>query len=309
MVVSAIMSGDYEFVEATLGPAVEVVVSSLRHAIIASPGRAIVAGDFAGIQARAVLALAGQHDKTAIMASGQDIYIDMAQSIFKRTLNKTENPEERQVGKNTVLGLGFQMGARKFRLRYAKEHPLEFSENVVHVYRKEWAPLVPRVWYGLEGAAVRAVHDRRATEAYGVEYRLEDGWLTARLPSGRKLWYYNPVPTHKAMPWDADDIRLAWASDAMKFGQWRTRDMFGGLLTENVVMGMQRDLLTTAMFKCEKEGLPVILNVHDEIICEPEISRADPKLLAQIMQDIPDWAKAMQIPVSVEAWAGERYKK
>lgn len=311
IVVDAIMSGDPDFVDMTIGPPVETVVSSLRHAIIAGPGRVLVAGDFAGIQARTVLALAGQHDKTAIMASGADIYLDMATQIYKPAapFTKEANTEERQIGKNTVLGLGFQMGAPKFRLRYAKEHPLEFSKNVVHVYRKEWAPLVPKVWYGLEAAAVRAVWEHKPSEAYGMEYRLEDGWLSVRLPSGRKIWYFNPKPIRKVMPWDELDVRQAWTSEAMKFGQWRTRDMFGGLLTENVVMGMQRDLLTTALFKCEKEGLPVVLNVHDEIITEPEASRADPKLLAQIMQDIPQWARDMQIPVSVEAWAGDRYKK
>jgi hypothetical protein len=32
--------------------------------------------------------------------------------------------------------------------------------------------------------------------------QLEDGWLTARLPSGRKLWYYDPqAAVRKAMPW------------------------------------------------------------------------------------------------------------
>ncbi len=312
VVVEAIMTGDPDFVEMAVGPPVQTVVSALRHAIIPAKGKKLVAGDFAGIQARAVLALAGQHDKTVLMANGADIYINMAESIYKRKLTKETDPEERQIGKNTVLGLGFQMGAAKFRMRYAKEHPLEFSKNVVHVYRKEWAPLVPRLWYALDDAAVRAVHDRRPQEAYGIRYELEEGWLSARLLSGRKIWYFNPRPIRKEMPWSTDDepdVRQAWQSDAMKFGQWRTRDMFGGLLTENVIMGIQRDLLTTAMFKCEKEGMPVILNVHDEIITEPDENGGDPKMLKQIMEDIPDWARAIQLPVAVEAWEGDRYKK
>ena len=310
LVVDAIMTGDHEYVAQTVGPPVEVVVSGLRHCIVSSPGRRLVAGDFAGIQARAVLALAGQHDKTAIMAAGKDIYLDMASAIYKRSdLTKEANVEERQIGKNTVLGLGFQMGARKFRFRYAKDQPEAFAENIVQVYRKEWAPQVPKLWYALEGAAVRTAWDKKAHEAYGIEYRYEDGWITARLPSGRKLWYYNPQPIKKAMPWDEDDIRLAWTYQARKQGQMKTIDAFGGLLTENVVMGMQRDLLTSAMFKCEQNNLPIILNVHDEIICEPEEKYADPNVLVQIMTDIPQWAREIQIPVAVEAWSGDRYKK
>lgn len=311
IVVDAIMTKDPDYVETVLGtPAVECVVSSLRHAIIASPGRTIVAGDFAGIQARTVLAMAGQHDKTELMASGADVYIDMAKSIFKRDdLTKEANPEERQIGKNTVLGLGFQMGAAKFRDRYAKDHPPEFSENVVKVYRKEWAPNVPHLWYALNDASAKAVWDHCRVETEWVTYEPVDGWLTAILPSGRRLWYFNPQKVRTAMPWDETDIRRGWTYQAMKFGQWRTIHAFGGLLTENAVMACQRDLLVAAMFKCEKNGFPVILNVHDEIITEPLSVDANPDTLVQMMTDIPQWAKDMQIPVAVEAWAGDRYRK
>ena len=312
MVVDAIMTGDHEYVATLLGPPVEVVVSSLRHSIVAERGRALVAGDFAGIEARIVLALAGQHDKTAIMAAGNDVYLDMAEEIYrapKKSFGKDTHAEERQIGKNSVLGLGFQMGARKFHARYCPDQPFDFAERVVQTYRRQWAPEVPKLWYALEGAAVRAVHDKRPQEAYGVEYQLEDMWLTARLPSGRKLWYFNPQPTRKAMPWDETDIRLAWTYQAKKLGQWRTIDAFGGLLTENVVQALARDLMCHAMFKCEREGLPVVLTVHDEIICEPELQHSASELLKQVMTDIPDWAKVLQIPVAAETWAGDRYKK
>ena len=67
---------------------IELVVSSLRHALVARPGHVFVAGDYAGIEARMVLALAGQHDKTALMASGVDVYCDMASKIFMRMITK-----------------------------------------------------------------------------------------------------------------------------------------------------------------------------------------------------------------------------
>ncbi len=63
--VNAILTGDPEHVKAVTGvEPVELVVGSLRHAIKAAPGRVLMSGDFSGIQARTVLALAGQHDKT-----------------------------------------------------------------------------------------------------------------------------------------------------------------------------------------------------------------------------------------------------
>lgn len=324
--VDALLTGDAEVVRAAYGPPVEAVVSALRHAIIAEDGKVLVAGDYSGIEARLVLALAGQHDKTALMASGVDVYIDMACDIYDLPkLDPSDSRykawtksfkelhlEERQIGKNTILGSGFQMGAPKFHDRYCPKQPMEFAENVIHTYRKVWAPKVPELWYAIEQAAVRTVKDRRAHEAYGCLFALEDEWLTCRLPSGRKLWYFEPRLIHKAMPWDPDDVRVAWTYRATKLGRMMTIDAYGGSLTENIIQALARDLLVSAMFRCRREGLPIILTVHDEIVLELLDNMDHAKLLAmlaQLMEDVDDWARAIKVPVQVEGWFGPRYKK
>lgn len=594
--VEAIMSGDPETVEMIIGPAIESVVSALRHTIIASPGRVLLSGDFAGVEARMVLALSGQGDKTELMASGKDVYCDMAEQIYKRPIDKKKDPEERQVGKNcfvagtlvltssgirviedvreidllwdgeewvkhsglvyrgvkpvlstmgieatpehpvlcgeqwlpwgflarsesarfralergsrklpsrdmfmakevassassvnahvvsghisctqdicgqegrpvapgvrrnkqgtgvkssmdtlilcqtkhtvygyltgsarvlgavkgqlihnikimanvasafglrgkktvenfshtlspspdginpnlnltvenatkdtnpvisgllrdlstslikeassqcsgvslnlkpvfdlanagplrrftilsdqgpvivhnSVLGLGFGMGWKKFKMKYGQKLSEEFCQQIIRTYRDDWAPCVPKLWWGLEEAALATVKEGRAHEAYGVLYEMDDRWLTARLPSGRKLWYFNPQVIKRAMPWDDTDIRLCWTYQQMKTGQFKTIDAFGGLLCENVVQGLARDLMVEAMFKLEKNNFPIILTVHDEIVCEPLAKDADEKAFEQIMADIPAWAKKIQMPVAVETWVGDRYRK
>ena len=248
-VVAAIMSGDPGMVEMLLGPPVESVVSSLRHAIIASKGRVLLSGDFAGVEARMVLSVAGQFDKTELMATGQDC--DMASNIYKRPIDKKKDPEERQTGKNSVLGLGFQMGWKKFKMKYGGNLTEEMCQEIVKVYRNTWAPKVPMLWDELGDAALHVVKTGEPFETYGVRYELEDRWLTARLPSGRKLWYFNPQLCKRAMPWDDTDVRLAWNYQQMKTGQWKTIDAFGGLMTENVVQALARDLMVNAMFKLE----------------------------------------------------------
>lgn len=324
----ALMTGDAGYVETIVGPPVETIVSSLRHIIIPSQGRELVVGDFAGIQARIALAAAGQHDKTALMASGADAYIDLACDIhklpkpdwskgkdhFKPLVKafKALHAEKRQDGKAGILGLGFQMGAPKFLKRYCRGRPLEFAKGVVDTYRQEWAPEVPKLWSGLDKAACDTVHYRTPHEAYGVLFALEDLWLTARLPSGRKLHYFNPQPIRKTMPWstpDEPDVRRAWTYQAKKQGKWLTIDAFGGLLTENLASALARDLLVCAMFKCEKNGLPIVLTVHDEIVCDAEPRVDNATTLRQIMEDIPQWAKDMKIPVEAETWAADRYRK
>jgi DNA polymerase len=315
IVVDAIMTGDHEYVEQLLGPPIEVVVGGLRHALVADVGRRLVVGDFAGIEARIVLALAGQHDKCAVMASGQDVYLDMACDIFRKprgSLNKKEHAVERQIGKNTVLGCGFQMGWRKFKSRYCPDQPDEFAQKAIETYRKMWAPEVPKLWRGLEDAARETVWSGTAHEAYGVEYAIDGRWLTARLPSGRKLWYFQPEPCRKEMPWstkEEPDVRAAWRYKAKKLGQWRSMDAYGGLLTENVVQALARDLLVHAMFKCEANGFPIVLTVHDEVVSEPLERDVDEEAFRQIVVDSPQWARDMQVPVAAEVWSGQRYRK
>jgi DNA polymerase len=149
-------------------------------------------------------------------------------------------------------------------------------------------------------------------DAYGVEYRREDVWMSARLPSGRKLWYPFPQVEKRHMPWstaEQPDIRMGWRYQANKSGQWRTIHAFGGLLTENVVQALARDLLVDAMFRLEAEGLPLVLTVHDEAVCEVPLDRADVRLMEEVMGDMPGWARELRIPVKAECWTGERYKK
>ena len=311
-VVSAIMTGDHRYVDAVIGPPVEVVVGALRHALVSRPGKVFVVGDFAGIEARVVLACAGQHDKTALMAAGENPYIDMANQIFNRTdITKTDDIFEYTIGKNTVLGCGFGMGKDKFHLRYCPLQSLSFAERVIQTYRKEWAPEVPKLWYGLEAAVVKTVHDRTAHEAYGVEFWMErDGWLTARLPSGRKLWYYDPKPCTVHVPWDIAILKNAYTYGAQKTGHWQRVSGYGGLITENVVQALARDLMVHAMFICERENMPIVLTVHDEIVCEVDECGHDwAKMLQQIMEDRPQWAIDMQVPVTAECWQGDRYRK
>jgi DNA polymerase len=310
IMVPALMTGDPEHVNFTCGPSIQAVGQGLRHALVPDRGKLFVSGDYAGIQLRVLLALSGQHDTCAkLLVKGYNAYCDMAEKIYHRKIDKHNDVPEYTIGKNSVLGLGFQMGWKTFKRKYAGELSDDFLQNVVRVYRKEWAPKVPYCWYGLSDAATEAVWKKRPVEAYGCLYKLEDGWLSVRLPSGRKLWYWNPVPIMSPVPWDENEKREAFRYTAWKGGRPVVKVAFGGGLTENVVMGIECDINRYATKLLEEAGYPVVLDVYDELVTEVEEARADEKAIKQIMETVPPWVKAMQVPIEVEMWTGDRYRK
>lgn len=320
-VVATIMTGDLGWIESQFyagddyhaANGIEVVSHALRGAIIAEPGSCLFTGDFAGIEARIVLALAGQHDKAQLMAQGKDVYCDVANLIYRRNITKND-VAERTIGKNTVLGCGFGMGWATFQERYAKEHDETFCRQVIDTYRKQWAPAVPKLWYALEEAAFLAVQTPGTIhETYGVTYEVVDWWLECRMPSGQTMYYFDPRVD--VTPEDDMYHHGVWSYETTKNGRSYRVDAYGGLLTENVVQAMARALMVEAMFRLESAGYPVVLTVHDEIVCERDMHdlwhMKDERLehFTFVMSETPAWAQRIGIPIAVETWAETRYRK
>lgn len=322
ILVADIKRRDPALLEAKYGAgAVEVVVSGLRHAIDAEPGSRLLSGDYSGIQARVVLAVAGQHDKTALLAAGLDAYIDLGADIHhlpkpdwdvKAAVEewKALHPRERQDGKNGVLGFGFQLGPNTAAIKYFGGD-VERAAVSVSTYRKVWAPKVPELWYGLSDAATDTVWSGRPHESHGIIYRREDEWLTAEVPNGRgsKLWYKNPVATKRAMPWDETDVRRGFRYQVWKHGQWMWRDAFGGQLTENIVMKIEREIMEDAKRRLKRYGYPLVLEVHDENLAEAPHGFGSLDEYKRILEDVERWTIDMRIPIQVDVWEGPRYRK
>lgn len=304
--VAAIMEGDEGYIRMVYGEPIEAVASGLRHALISDQDKTLLIGDFAQIEARVVLAVAGQHDALKTFVDG-DPYCAMAEKIFHQRVTKKEHPALRTTGKQTILGCGFQMGGKTFNARYCPNESIEFANAAVNAYRKDFAPKVVKLWYGLEDAASQTVWTGRPHSYNGIVYNLEGEWLTCLLPSGRKLWYYGPRQESLPAPWDPLEIRQGWSHMTFKKGMWMRRNSYGGLLTENVVQGMARDLLVHCMFLSEAEGLSTVLTVHDENVCEDLLSRAS--VFKEIMKSSPGWAKEYGIPVAIDFMASDWYRK
>lgn len=301
--VGAIKRRDVDYLRAVYEDPLTAISGGLRHAIVARPGGALHTGDYTQIEARVVLALAGATKGIEAFIRGKP-YVDMAEAIYHKKVDKHADVVEYTTGKNTILGCGFQMGAATFKKRYCPKESDEFAQAAINTYRKDFAPEVVKLWYDLEKAAVDCVWEKRTTEAAGIEFKLEGEWLTARLPSGRRLWYYGPKTGRDHRVY-AEGKRV-WSSLCYKQGKLLRRQMYGGLITENVVQAIARDILVDAMFRADAAGLFLVLTVHDEIVDD---SPMDFKVLEQCMTETSPWLKNLGVPINIEGATMGRYRK
>lgn len=125
-----IKSGDVEWVRVLYGDVMKFLSHALRGALVPSPGKKFVIADYAAIEARVVLWLAGATEALEVFLRGEDIYCDMATGIYGYEVNKKDHPNERQFGKQAILGLGFGMGYLTFLLT-CRKYGIKFSHEQV----------------------------------------------------------------------------------------------------------------------------------------------------------------------------------
>ncbi len=169
-----------------------------------------------------------------------------------------------------------------------------------------------KLWNNLEEAAKASILYPGIEYAYtGITYVTKNGTLYCRLPSGRYITYHQV------------SIESGKYSDQICFHSWNTNPQqgqvqawiklstWGGKLTENVVQGVARDILAHAIVNLEQLGYPVVLQVHDEIVSEVEISTVPPDRVIHefeaIMSQMPTWAYLWPI-VATKGWTGHRYR-
>jgi len=116
-----VSSKDRETLRFLYDDPMELLSWILRGAIIAPPGHDLIAADYSAIEACGTLWLADQSDMLDVIRAsnrgeGPKLYAVMAGDIYNvdpRTIRK--DTIEYLVGKQAVLGLGYQMGAPKFQ--------------------------------------------------------------------------------------------------------------------------------------------------------------------------------------------------
>src|SRR6516162_4186349 len=311
--VAAVATGDYAHVRSLYPRPLSVVGDCSRSMIYAAPGYMLIGADFGSIESRVLAWIAGEEWKLdayrrfdATHDSRDEPYCVTACKIFRKPLGTyTKESPERGVGKVCDLAFGYMGGLGAWR----KFEPEKFTDDEVQQFKKEWRashPNIKRFWYDLDRAAWTAVRERGRVVSCGrVAFKCSGAFLFLKLPSGRKLAYPQP---HIEIE-DARNQVVVFADNAA--GQFKDcrhgNGAYGGVWTENVVSGIARDLLAEAMLRIEAAGYPIVLHVHDELVCEVPDGFGSTDEFTHLMTRKPAWA--LELPIAAQAWTGQRYCK
>lgn len=307
--IGLVLSRDYDGLNALANP-LSVISSLLRSMLIAAPNSKLVAADFSAIEARVLAWLAGEELLLETFRKGGDVYKVMASKIFSVPVTDVTK-DQRQLGKMAILGLGYGMGANKFVDSCRKQAGIELTpeqaKSIVQLYRNTNRKITG-FWDQLNRAAIDAVNNEGGIYPVGpIKYTSRGGYLWCVLPSKRPLAYARPKVVERETPWG--DTRPAVSFEGMDSftKKWSRHDLYGGLLAENVVQAVARDIMAEAMLRVEDAGYRIIMSVHDELVAEVSDLFGSVEEFEKLMSVAPDWAS--DCPIDAEGWEGPRYKK
>lgn len=304
---------DFDAVDILHGPPLDLMASLLRACVVAAEGKDLLVADFAAIEARVLAWLANERKMIALFAGGGDPYRVMASDVYRVAVDRV-NGEQRWLGKQLVLGCGYQQGSVSFRLRLAREGidvDADFAENAITSYRYA-NPNITGLWENMQAAAMQAIREPGRVFSNGkIKFGVKGGMLLMKLPSGRYLSYLRPsigsVTTKAAdgSEWTREQI-FYWGVSPVNF-QWKRNYTYGGKLTENAVQAIARDILAAAMVRVSRANYPIILHVHDEIVAEVPEGKGSIEDFERRMATVPPELEGC--PIKVSAWRGKRYRK
>lgn len=288
----------------------DAVAGTIRASFCPTPGNKFSVADLAQIESRVLAALAGCQTMIDAYKGGLDLYKDIMSFLLEKPYSDITSAE-RANGKVIILGCGFGMGWEKF-IDYAATFGVTLDETTAKKYVKAFREKyheIPSFWEDLNSAVVTAVKAGICIYVRGV---VVDGrnpnMLKIKLPCGRCLHYLDPVVTNEMLPWGK-------MSEGVSYHAWdakgcQLKRLYGGLLCENVVQAVARDVLVNGMLEAEKIGFLIVMTIHDEVVGEsPKDGKLTYKDLEHAMTITPDWAEGMGFILAAEGYDAEFYRK
>lgn len=247
----------------------------VRRCFIPRPGHKFVISDLSQIEARVILWIAGEEAILAPLRGGADLYDSYSrQALGYRDPRPLAEVDKglRQLAKTHWLGLGYGMSAGKLAdtaRKYGFKVSAEEAERSVATFRRGVPRIDRNIWAPLRSALAR---------------HHVDGELSIVLPSGRKIRYF-------------DVRRDGFGFSGVVERGGTEKNLWFGLLTENMVQGTARDLLGTRILEMDRRGFQLVAHIHDETVNEVPEEGAEEQAVEinRIMSTAPDWAEGLPV--------------
>ena len=270
----------------------------LKNSMLAPEGYMMVDCDSSQIEARVLAWLAGQDDLVQAFTDKEDVYIKMASKIYNIP-EEAVTKDQRFVGKTTILGAGYGMGAVRFadQLQSFGTHmDVEEARRVIRIYRDANCK-INTLWRDCQNMLVEMSRGNSGSLGpngivkYGADGR--NGWIL--LPSGLKMRY--------------DDLQYEQGERGPEF-KYKTRRgytrIYGGKVTENICQAIARCIIGDQMLAIAKR-YKVALTVHDSVVCcvpEDQLKEAT-RYIEECMSSTAPWAEGL--PITCESDNGKSY--
>jgi DNA polymerase len=274
--------------------------SSLKGAICAPDGYNLIDSDSSQIEARTLAWLAGQDDLVEAFEKGEDVYRQMASKIYGKP-EADITKDERFVGKTTILGAGYGMGAAKFRAQlktFGVDLEPEECERIIQVYRSSY-PKIPELWKQA-GTALKAIMQDTTIPLGREGVVIVSGNRGIRLPNGLYLRY----PNLRTQLNESGKDEMVY--DTKRGKAIIPNRIYGGKVVENVCQALARIVIGEQMLRINRK-YPVVMTVHDAIAClvpENDVEYAQ-QYVEMCMRMRPEWG--MDLPLNCEAGSGKTY--
>lgn len=315
-----VKAGDLDTLKLLFGNVPDTLSQLIRTAFVARPGCKLMPVDFSAIEARVIAWLAWCQWRLDVFATHGMIYEASAATMFKVTIDsiqskvggkkvKGPNYAMRQKGKVAELALGYQGGANALVTMGALEMGIQQDE--LEPIKNAWRqanPEIVNLWYAVDRAAVDSVKTKtqvvlpiaggRSTLVFDYEF----GFLTIKLPSGRKLFYVKPrIESEDLMRELSNGGRYVVAREGsltyegidQKTKKWGRLPTYGGKLVENITQACARDCLREAMLALDAEGFTQLFTVHDEDVLEEPVDGRSVNAAEEVMGRPIEWAPGL----------------
>src|SRR6516164_89129 len=287
------------------GDLLKVLSQLSRASLCAAPGCELICVDLSTIESRGTAWFAGEdwklsnfrrYDETG--NKNLDLYRILAHLILRKNCPVEDiRASERQLGKYSELAFNFGGATGAWKKIVGNDGRAD-SEilAIVQAWRSKH-PATRMFWRRLLTATRTAIHYGRPVEVNPpplppVTASFDGYALMLELPNHRVINYSgaHPVPNEKF-----EDAPLDIEFFDNEKGKWAAKRAWHGLLVENVVQGMARDLLAAAITRAEARGWKVVHHNHDELIIEAPIGAISAQDALALLLDPPAWAVGLPL--------------